>query len=83
MQAKKTDAAKPTDAMRMTMLQTQSRVAPAEEDGSPQKGRGYNEMLRRKTLAFAKALDESETMEVISPTKALQILNIKSPSNLR
>jgi hypothetical protein len=83
LQAKKTVASKPDDAMRLTMLQAQSRVAPGEDDGSPQKGRGYNEMLRRKTLAFAKALDESETMEVISPTKALQILNIQSPSPLR
>ena len=58
-------------------------MGPGLDDGSAQKGRGYGEMLRRKTLAFAKALDESETMEVISPTKALQILNVQSPSPKR
>jgi hypothetical protein len=58
-------------------------MGPAKDDDTAQKGRGYNEMLRRKTIAFAKALDESETMEAISPTKALQILNVQSPSPKR
>jgi len=52
------------------------KVKAGEVDDNAPIGRGYNDMLRRKTIAFAQALEDMDQIEAISPDKALKILNV-------